>query len=341
MTMFRPYYLVLPLVFAGCGDTEHAAPDPGNEADRARVTAVAAVTETFRHREPAPGLVRSADTAAISAEIQGVISEILAAPGQAVRSGEPLVRIRSEEHLARVRRAEAELTIARTELERMRNLVETRAATRQELDGAQARHDSATASLAEAQTFLAHTEIRAPFDGLITHRHLEPGDLASPGRPVLSMAGPDRYRAEVSVPESLATGIRIGDILAYELDTPRRRGEAPVVEIAPASDPQTRTVPVKLALAPSPDLQNGRFIRVYIPGEERTRLLVPETACIRRGQLEYVFTIDNNRTRLTLVRPGATKDGMVEILSGLREGETIVSEPPGHLRDGQPVELIP
>ncbi len=326
------------LLGAFAADPQTHANDPSAESPLA-VAVEPVRSEMIRFWETVPGAVRSAGTAQVAARVQGEVLELSAVPGDAVASGDRLARLSSEEWDARLLRAEAERELARLELERVRRLRESRAATQQELDAARARHGAAEAAYEEAVTLLGYTVLRAPFDGLVTARMVEVGDLASPGRTLFEMADPARYRAEVAVPESLARRLEVGDVLECVVDGIRPRVDAPIVEIAPASDPATRTVAVKLDLSGVPGLQNGQFVRARVPGAERTRLVIPADAMARRGQMEYVYVVEANRARMRIIRSVPAEGGKLEVHSGLETDELVVVSALDRLRDGMPVEV--
>jgi len=114
-----------------------------------------------------------------------------------------------------------------------------------------------------------------------------------------------------------------------------------VVEIAPSADPGSRTFVAKIDLPPTPGLRPGQFGRVAIPIGEFAALRVPDSALLRRGQMEIAFVVEDGHARMRLVKSGQRVGGEVELLSGVDPGETIVVEGAAALSDGQPVDVEP
>jgi membrane fusion protein, multidrug efflux system len=325
------------LFLTGCGRQDSSPAADRGPAVPVKVEVVQA--ETFAYREAVPGQVRPAHSAVLSARLQGQVSRISARPGQRVKQGEVLAVLVSEELGARARRAQAELEAARLELDRITGLIEARAATRQELEGAEVRHRSAQASQEEAETFLGYAEVVAPFDGIITRKHVDAGDLVSPGQPLIDLLVPDLFRIEAWVPESLTAAVELGADVRFDVASAEASGTGRITEIGATSDPATRTLLVKVDLPENPAMRSGQYSRIYLPGSETQRLTVPTSALIRRGQLEYLFVVQEDRARLRLVRAGRPESERTEILAGLAEEDIVVAEIPANLRDGQPVEI--
>lgn len=334
-----PIFVALPFL-AACGrglepSVEVAPPPP------MPVSAEAVRATTDAYRETVPGQVKPVHAAVVSARIQGEIERLPVVPGQNVTRGDLLAELLSEDHEARVRGAEAELEAASQELDRIENLRETQAATQRELEAAEARQRSAEAALAEAQTFLDYATVHAPFDGVVASKHVEVGDLVSPGEPIVDVYSPDAFRLEVWVSESLVQSFSPGDEMDFEINSAGLSGSGTVDEIEPGVDSATRTVLVKVDLPNSEEIRSGQYGQVFVDSSPARRLIVSETSLLRRGQLEYVFVISGDPpiARLRLVRTKPFRDGQTEILAGLNDGETVVTNVPSDLRDGHQVEI--
>ena len=117
------------------------------------------------------------------------------------------------------------------------------------------------------------------------------------------------------------------------------RAKAFIQEIAPAIDSLTRTRKVKLELKNPARVFPGEFVRVSIPQADRNALLLPATALVERGQLEIIFTVENHRARMLLVKTAKRSSDTVEILSGLEPGVPVVIEKADQLKDGQPIKV--
>jgi membrane fusion protein (multidrug efflux system) len=287
-----------------------------------------------------PATVRPVERAMISAKLTGTIATLPWGLGQAVSAGDILVTLSVPETEARVRQAQAMLAEASRATERERTLVTKGVNAPDSLRDAEDRLRFAQAGLAEAEAMLAHASIRAPFDGVVTEKHLLPGDLATPGLPLLTLESTDRLRAEGAVPEQAAASLHIGDFLPVLVQegTPPVAGR--IEELSPAADALSRSVLVKVALPPG-SARSGQFARLQVTAGQSDALFVPASALSRFGQMERVFVVEQDRAVLRLVKSGRSTGDRLEILSGLNAGEPIVLTPPAALRDGQRVTAQP
>lgn len=257
--------------------------------------------------------------------------------------------------------AEARLALARANHQRIAQLRERNSATPQELDrakaeldmadagvrAARARLDEASASVTAAQAAgrsadasASFATMTAPFDGLVTNRLLEPGNMAAPGTPLLTVETMDGLRLEVQVDAARARAIEVGDAVAVELDGQDEADTVTgrVVEVARAIDPGTHAFVVKIQLPAGTAVRTGTFARARFAGGERNALVIPESALVRRGQLSLVFVVDaGRRARMRAITPGARAGDAVEVLAGIQPGERVVVNPPAPLVDGAEV----
>jgi RND family efflux transporter MFP subunit len=304
-----------------------------------RVAAVAVELVDAPELVALPGTVRAADRAAIAAKVAGSISDLPWGLGQQVIRGVVLVKLAAPEYAAQALRARTQLEQAERELVRDRSLSERGAGTDEAVRRDAEQVQSAKAALAEADAMLSYTEIRAPFDGRITARQAYPGDLALPGQMLLTLEGEARFEVEVAVPESFVANVKLGDSVPVELQA--GRVEAFVAEVAAGVDVASRSVMVKLHLAPDARVASGQFVRAWFSGPAVKKIRVPVGAVNLFGQMERVFVIVEGRAQLRLVRTGTRSGDFVEVLSGLDAGERIIAAPTAALRDGQAVEVQP
>lgn len=298
-----------------------------------------AETRTVTTYEELPGTVRARISARIESKIQGRIHKLEVVPGKQVQNGEILVELDALEFQARLDQALATRRQTERDLERAESLLGKQAATQAEFDAAQTRHRVAVGGATEAGTLLAHARIAAPFGGIITRKHLNAGDLATPGRTLLEMDDPATLRLEAEVPEALLKQLQIGTTVSLRSSEAGGLIECRVSEIAPAADIETHTYTVKFDLPPDTSLRSGQFARVSIPLAESRILRIPGSALVQRGQMEIVFVATQGMARLRLIKVGRRFGTDVEVLSGLENGEQVVINPTAQLTDGQPVEI--
>lgn len=289
--------------------------------------------------EEVMGTVRAKTRATLEAKIPGRIMELPVTVGTHVERGDLIAVLDAAEIEARLDQARAALDQATRDLERFTALLRQQAVTQAEFDAVQARYKMAEAAVREARTMLGHAHVLAPFAGVITRKFADVGDLAAPGKPIVEIEDPNMLRLEADVPELLVRGLVPGLELAVVVPAAGVECKGVVAEVAPAADPGTRTVHVKLDLPRAEGLRSGMFGRVFVPVGDAERLIVPAPAVVRRGQMEMVFVIRDGRAEMRLVKTGKVFDNGVEILSGLVPGETIAVDGAARLREGQPVRV--
>jgi len=288
--------------------------------------------------EEVVGSVRTRVRSVVEAKVSGRISEMPVALGQKIQSGDLLARIDAREIQARLEQAEAQSEQAFRDLERTRTLAGKQVSSKQELDAAEARARVSEAALREARAMLGYVNVTAPFDGVVSRRLAEVGDLAAPGKPLLEIEDRGELRFEADVPEALIGLVNAGDKIEVSIPTIRQILPATVAEVSPTADAASRTFLVKLDLPASRELRAGQFGRAAVPVGEARSLRIPAEAIVKRGQMEIVFVNDAGKARLRLVRTGKSFPDGVEILSGLSEGDAVILTKPASLIDGQSVE---
>lgn len=333
-------WLVFLLLGTGCG--RHGSPKPsaaGLPATPVRVLRLEA--REFDSFEETLATVEARRVTKLEGKLPGRIVELRAAAGQEVRRGEQLVRLEASEARARLEQARAADEQARADLKRISFLLERQAATRSEFDATQARARSTAAVVQELVSLLEHSDIIAPFDGVIRAKWVEVGDLAVPGKLLLELEDPSSLRIEVHVAESLIPRLKLGDALGVRSAALDRSVRGVVSEIAPAAHPGSRTVAVKLDLPPGSGLRSGTAARVDLPLGQVRALRVPSSSLVQRGQMEFVFIAADGRAQLRLVKSGRRLDNETELLAGAESGELLVVSGISELRDGQPIVVQP
>ena len=258
--------------------------------------------------------------------------------------------------------AQAAASLARATHDRIRTLHDKRSATPQELDQAASALDAANAQLGAARARVAaasaareaaqaastaaaitasYAVLAAPFDGLVTERSADPGVMATPGLPLVTVEDATGFRLEVALDEARAAHVAPGQAARVEIgdegSSNHWTGEARVSEIARV-DPASHSFLIKLDLANGPSLRSGLFGRARFAGPTRQALVIPASAAMRRGQLTFVYAVNaEGRAILQPVSPGAESHGRLEVLAGIRDGDRIIDDPPSSLSDGTPV----
>jgi len=294
------------------------------------------------------GTVEPVRQATVAAQVGGNVLSLAVKAGDKVRSGQVLARIDERSAAAGLAQSDAGVTQAdtmlrqaRTELNRTRELRTQGYVSQAAQDNAETQVKAAEAALAQAQAGRSQAAlarnfatVTAPFDGLVLATHLDAGDLAAPGRPVLTVYAPGAVRAVVQVPASQAALARSAGKIEVQLPdgqwvTPARRTDLPT------ADPVAQTVEWRLDLsaADSAGALPGQAVRVRFAGVAGAAapaakpaagsLTVPAGALLRRGELTAVYVAQGPQFVLRSVRPGSDVGGNVEVLGGLRAGERV------------------
>ena len=338
---FSRLTLVAVVILAGCGKPEEDVAGPAASSPAVPVVVASVSVQTLWDEEEVVGNVEAAQREVLSAKVTGVIDAVKVAPGARVQRGTALATIDAREIKARLDSALAAQDQAQKDFARIERLLQSGSSTRQEFDAATTRLRTADASLVEARTMLQYTGITAPFDGVVTRKLVEVGDLATPGKPLLEMENSSLLRFECEIPEALLDRVNMGSDLPVRVDAAGAELNGKISEIAPSASAGSRTFLVKLDLPAAEKLRAGQFGRVRVPVRERPALLVAESAVVRRGQIESVFVVEEGKARLRLVKSGRQMNGKIEILSGLSGGESVVVRDAHLLTDGVSVEATP
>jgi RND family efflux transporter MFP subunit len=351
----KKYFLLslLFLLLTACShDSEQT--QSREQMPRVQAIAVAAVKAPAPHSLEVSGTVEAVTRADISAQISGNILAIPVKLGQRVEKGELLVELDQSTPKSRLREAEVSLAQAQRNLSRESRLLARNAATPENVKNLKDTVAIARARVNQANTSLGFTRIRAPFNGIISAKSANTGDLASPGRTLIRLEDLTRLEVVADIPETLLDGIHVGEVLPVEIPSADITLKGTVSEISPAVNPASRTAPATLSLDPQSTarvrLSSGMFARIRLPlttlaghGENLQSIFIPAAALQRYGQLERLFVLADGHAEMRIVRIGATinRNGeiLLEILSGLDAGEKVLLSPT-LLRNGQPVELM-
>ncbi|MFN7939539.1 MAG: efflux RND transporter periplasmic adaptor subunit [Bryobacteraceae bacterium] len=259
-----------------------------------------------------------------------------------------------------IRAAKAQRDLTQVTFDRMKGLFEKKSISNQEFDEAQARLRLAQANvemaeakrkqlearIAQAREQVqiagiqqAYTQITAPFAGVVSEKRVEPGNLATPGAPLLLIEQAGSYRLEAPLDESLLPTVKRGTAVEVRLEALDRTVRATVSEIVPSIDAATRTVTVKLDLPGVANLRSGMSGRASFGAGSERAVLVPAAATRTDGSLQLAFVVEGGIARTRMVTLGERRGDSVRVLSGLNEGEEVVSPIPSDLRDGARAEV--
>lgn len=337
-----PRYIALfisLLLLAGC-QAEEKHKQQSVEMPVVGVRTMTVIAQEGHLQTEVVGTIRPVNQAVIAAKVTGTIEEMPVMLGSAVKAGDLLVKISAGEISAKAVQAQAQLEQARRNLEREKKLLQKNAATAENVKSLEDMYRVAEAVHHGAVTMLSYTTVTAPFNGVITAKMTNVGDLATPGIPLLHLENNSKLQVEASVPETLVLHILPGDKLTVHIPAAVLDLRGTVAEVAPATDPLSRTATVKINIDSEPQLRSGQFARVIIPGNREKSLFVPSTAIHSFGQMEKIFVISEDMALLRLVRTGIVIGDQTEILAGIEPGDIIAVTNSSILIDRQPVKVV-
>jgi membrane fusion protein (multidrug efflux system) len=354
--------LAAALALAGCSrDGEGKTPAVAAERPPVAVDAVTAAPGELVDAIDVVGTLQPKFAADVKAEFTAVVDEVFVSEWVRVSKGTPLARLDTRDgetgvEAARAAVAQAEVgeTRAERELERALKLKEVGLMTQQGLDDARSARDAAAATtaaaraqLGAAETYLTKAILRAPFDGIIAFRGVNPGDrVESMGGPVLfRIVDPRLLELVVTVPSVRLAALAVGERLEFSSDAfPGRTFTGEVKFINPEIDPATRSVKV-VALVPNrtEELRGGLFVTGRILAGTRSGVLMLPRAALASWDVDKqtaeVFVLDGDRARQRSIQTGAVSGDTIEVRSGLSAGDRVVTRGGYNLKDGDRVKV--
>jgi RND family efflux transporter MFP subunit len=361
-TFRAPAIAVLALVIAsatlaqGCGSD--AAHDPGthDQGEPVAVRAMRADGAGAMGGIILPGRVKARQEVTLVARITGRLTTLAVREGAGFRRGQVLARLDAPEARDAVRSARdalasalARLVQARDDEARMTTLLAKDVAAERDLELARVERHAAEAAhsnaKAELESWLENTALTAPFDGVVSRRHVDRGQTLTPGQPILDLRTREVGEIEASVPESALPSLE-GATVTYQIGDGGWHA-AELARIDGMTDPTTRTRLAAFRPLKRTALEAGAYVRLRLHTNgaggdsafaSQQPLIVPSRSLIRRGSLTGVYVLRDDRAWLRWLRVGREADGRVEVLSGLTSGDVFAADPAG-LADGRRVRM--
>jgi RND family efflux transporter MFP subunit len=331
--------LVGVLALGGCGDTPPPKAPPAAQW-KAAPAEVREVDLTYS----AEAVIEAVRQSTVSAQIAGRIVELRFDVGDYVKKGDVIVRIDERAagqalaaSEAQVREADAAARNARVSYERSKQLLAQKFISQAALDKAEADYKQAQARLSamlagagQAATERSFATIVAPYSGVVSARLVELGEMAVPGKPLMTGFDPSTLRAVANVPQAQVEAIQASGRARIEVPSLGRWIEVRQLTVVPSADPRTHTTRVRLELPEDVrGIYPGVFARAHFTVGRAPRLLAPREAVFQRSEVTAVYVIDDQGgPRLRQIRLGTAGDERsVEVLAGLRPGERVALEP--------------
>jgi RND family efflux transporter MFP subunit len=303
-----------------------------------------------------PGSVEAKTSSLVASEVEGLVVNMVAHEGQAVRKGQPLVELRKD-HLeieleargAELREAEARLKQAKLNMERSRKLFESQVLAREQLDDSryeldawQGKVEQLTADNARTELDISRSTVRAPFSGVVVAERTDLGQWVGKGQPVLELISLYELEVRVEVPERHFRELKPGATAQVSFEAlPGFELEGVVASIIPRANPQSRTFPVKVKIVNKEGrIGVGMLAKVSLPaGESYRATVIPKDAVLTRGDQRFVYLLNGDSTvDMVPVKTGAGVGRWVEIQGALEPGAKVITRGNERLRPGQKVQ---
>jgi len=326
------------------------ATDRAKAADSGPVVLVATATNGAAERDVVlPADVRALYQTTLYAKVSGYVKDVRVDKGQRVKKDQILGTLESPETDQALVTAKADFALRKEQAARARRLAPD-VVSQSDLEAAIAAFDSARANLERAQAAVGYEIIRAPFDGVITARYVDPGALlpAATGAtqaalPFVDVADPATLRIDTFVGQDVASYVKVGDAVGvWEDARPNDLIQATVTRTSGALDPRTRTMLVEIEVDNRKrGMLPGTYAHVRAHVGASPSPLVPAEAIFVRGGETCVALVDEGRVRVTRVRTGVTDGKVVQIVEGVRAGDVVAIDLPTSVGDGGPIRATP
>ena len=334
--------VALSLAVSACSkDAGGGAGGPPGGMPPTQVESVRVQPQSLPNQFETVGTLRADESVIVRPEVAGEIETINFKEGERVAAGQLLFTLDDALVRADLNEANANLQNARRAFDRATELAARQLIAGADLDTKRAEFGVAQARAASARTRVAKTRITAPFAGVTGLRNVSAGDYVNVGQELVPLVRLDPIELDLRVPEVVLSSLEVGQKVLFGVDAFRdQRFEAEVVAIAPTVDAGGRSVALRARTAnPDLKLRPGMSARVRITlGTSAKALLVPEQAIWPMGEQKTVFVIDNGKARQVPVELGTRLPGQVEVTSGLKAGDDVVTAGQLKLRDGAPAQ---
>ena len=313
------------------------------------VTTVVAAQERWPSTLNAIGTMAAVRGVTVSADLPGIVDEILFESGQTVREGQVLVVLDTRQEQAQMAAVEAQRVLARLNFNRMQELLDQRVVSKAEYDSATAESRQAEARVGEIRAALERKTIRAPFSGILGIRQINKGQYLAGGDPVVPLQSVDPIYVNFGVPQQALSQVHVGrDIRVTTENLTNAEFHGRITAIDSVIDQTTRNIQVQATLANHDGrLRPGMFVQTEMPfGVEQTVVALPASAISYAPYGDSVFVVTDMKddkghayrgVRQQFVKLGPARGDQIAVLSGLNRGDEIVTSGVFKLRNGAAV----
>jgi len=338
--------IALTVLMQGCMSQANGN---GDESDAEEVLAIPVEAATVGQSDVAAfysgtATLEADEQATVVSQITGVVLKIKAEEGDYVEAGQVLAQVETDRYTLQVEQANAALKRLEMDFQRKKKLYGKKLVSAEDYERVAAEYEAQKAGVDLARLDLAYTNIRAPISGFVSERLVRAGNLVKLHDPVYSITSYDPLLAVLHVPERELSVLRKGLEVFMSVDAwPNESFKGEIIRISPVVDPSTGTFRVTAEITDHGQmLKPGLFGRVGILYDLHEDVpVIPRSAVITEDELSHVFVVDDEGSASRRdVRLGYEREGMIEILAGVAQGETVVTAGKGSLSDGSQVEIV-
>lgn len=305
------------------------------------VSAVTLVPETVEDIISAVGTLSSRNTSVLSSKVMGRVVYLGVNEGDHVARGRLLIKIESGEISAQLYQAQAAYNNAKLHYNRIKGLYEEHAATQMEMDQARLGLETAEAGLNAAKAMESYTTITAPISGQIVEKRINLGEMAMPGQPLLKIEDNKNLRLEVTMKEQDILSVEAGKTVKVGIDAmPGRELKGRVSQIVPAADARTHSFIVKIDVPAEKGLITGMYGKAFFSRGKREAILVPSSSVVTMAGVSGVYIVSPEGSAVfQMVQLGEEHGNRVEVLTGLKPGDRVITDGFNGRLDGRKVVL--
>ncbi|ADT69810.1 efflux RND transporter periplasmic adaptor subunit [Pseudoalteromonas sp. APC 3356] len=336
---FAALFVIIMAVFymAGSFSDKQAAGLKESQITSYQGERVTVTLQSIAGTEQVPGSVIAKQNTQISSHVMAQVEQLKVRAGDKVAKGDLLIMLKQDDFKAalaqssaNINAVQASLTQAKKQLARMIDLNAQGLVSVSELDDAKAKFENLTANLAvakqqqtQAQVSLNYTRITAPISGVVVERLTEPGDTATPGKPLITLYNPLQLQLEFNVREQQAVKLRVGDSLNVVLPSLDITTPATVSEIVPVADNAARSLFIRLEADAQLGLMPGLYAQLQLPIKSTQGVLIDPRWVHEFGQLNMVYVLENETLVKRFVRLGSIINNQQHVIAGLKEGDVL------------------
>ncbi|HEU5293146.1 MAG TPA: efflux RND transporter periplasmic adaptor subunit [Cyclobacteriaceae bacterium] len=313
--------------FSSCGTKDDAFAARARQSGPVQADGFIVSPQNISEKIEVPGSLLPAEQTQIKSEVNGRIVQLNIQEGSVVQKGALLVKLFDGDLQTQLKKLEVQLQIAKKTQERQGELLKINGISQQEYDLVELNVQTLNVDIEATKIAIAKTEIRAPYAGQVGLRSVSLGTYIAPADVITTLRQVNELKLEFSIPEKYAKEIQKGDKVSFRVDGGSQAHQAVVMATENSVEQSTRTLRVKALVKNNhPELVPGIFARVNLQlGEDKHALLVPTQSVIPNARNKQVILLKKDSAVFTVVETGLRDSAFVQIVSGLKAGDTVIT----------------